>query len=206
VKLGVVSDVHNNVEALSYAVEHLSDCSSILSLGDLVSEYSVSPEIIRLARSAGLIGIRGNHEKTILMHPGSSLRERIDADDLAYITALPASRELHIDGRTVQVAHGALWDDPHDWRCQYIFPRDAAMLARLNSVAAAADLILLGHTHVPMAVKLDSCLVLNPGSCGEARDGTGRLSYAEIDFSDGIATIFAVRPGAAPEAFSRSEF
>lgn len=203
-KLGVVSDVHNNVAALSYALEHLHDCTSVLSLGDLVSEYSVSPEIIRLARSAGLIGIRGNHEKTILMHPGSSLRERIASDDLAYITALPASREMHIDGRTVQVAHGAPWDDPDDWRCQYIFPRDAATVARLGSVDG--DLILLGHTHVPMAVKLDSRLVLNPGSLGEARDGSGRLSYAEIDFSSGTATIFAVRRGEAPEAFSTSEF
>jgi putative phosphoesterase len=204
VKLGVVSDVHNNVEALSYALEHLSDCTSVLSLGDLVSEYSVSPEIIRLARSAGLIGIRGNHEKTILMHPGSSLRERIDADDLAYITAMPASRELHIDGRTVQVAHGAPWDDPDDWRCQYIYSNDTTTVARLGSIAA--DLILLGHTHVPMALKLGARLVLNPGSCGEARDGTGRLSFAEVDFSSGTATIFAVRPGEIPQAFSRSEF
>ena len=73
-KVGVVSDVHNNVAALNYALEQLATCEVKLNLGDLVFEYKVEPEIIRVAQRAGLIGIVGNHEKTILKHPASSLR------------------------------------------------------------------------------------------------------------------------------------
>jgi putative phosphoesterase len=203
VKYGVVSDVHNNVEALTYVLEHLRGCAAVLSLGDLVNEYYVSPEIIRLARDAGVLGIRGNHEKTILMHPGSTLRERMDPDDLAYLAALPSTRDLHIEGRDLKLAHGSPWDDPQDYQCEYIFPQDAARLARLRSTPA--DVILLGHTHVPMLLQVDHRLVLNPGSCSEARDGSGRLSFAELDFTSGTATIFAVRQGLVPEPFKTIE-
>jgi putative phosphoesterase len=204
VKLGVVSDVHNNVEALEYALEHLRSCDAVLSLGDLVSEYRVAPEIIRLARSANLMGIRGNHEKTILMHPGSTLRERLDPDDLAYLAALPARRELHIDGRTVTVAHGSPWDDPLDYHCEYVFPRDTATLARVWTWPS--DVILLGHTHVSMALEANHRLILNPGSCGEARDVAGRLTFAELDFGTSTATISVIKFGAPPEPLVTATF
>jgi putative phosphoesterase len=204
VKLGVVSDVHNNVLALQYALDHLRECAMVLSLGDLVSEYRVSTDILQLARTAGLIGIRGNHEKTILLHPGSTLRHRLDLDDLAYLAELPPARQLTIQGRQVTVAHGAPWDDPHDYRCEYIFPNDASRVARLRNTPA--DVILLGHTHVPMALKLDRCLVLNPGSCGEARTVSQQLTFAELDFDSGTASIFAIHPDGEPEPVQVSDF
>jgi putative phosphoesterase len=196
-RLGVISDVHNNVEALTYALERLAGCDLVVSLGDLISDYRVSPHIIRVARDAGVMGIRGNHEKTIFLHPGSRLRERVSADDLAYLEALPAQRELTIAGRRVLVTHGSPWDDPADYRCHYVSPRDPADVAKLR--ATDADLVLLGHTHVALSLRLYTLLVLNPGSCGEARDAEHRLSFAELDFTHGLATTYQIRPGQSPE-------
>src|SRR5436305_14433643 len=71
-KVGVVSDVHNNIEALAYALAHLRDCDVVLSLGDLVSDYRLDPRVVGMARDAHLLGIAGNHEERILMHPGPS--------------------------------------------------------------------------------------------------------------------------------------
>jgi putative phosphoesterase len=204
VKVGVVSDVHNNVAALRYALEHLTGCELIFNLGDLVSDYSVSPEIIRVAREARLAGIAGNHEKAILLHPGSTLRDRLAPDDLAFLRDLPARRDLTLDGRGVVVAHGAPWDDPNDYRCQYVYPSDTAALTRLSAIDA--DVVLLGHTHTSMSVRLGSVLVVNPGSCGEARDRVIGLSFAELDFSAGVATTYQVRPGARPEPVIRADF
>ena len=87
-KVGVVSDVHNNVAALNYALEQLATCELKLNLGDLVFEYKVEPEIIHIARRAGLIGIVGNHEKTILKHPASSLRARLAPDAVEFLESL----------------------------------------------------------------------------------------------------------------------
>jgi putative phosphoesterase len=203
VKLGVVSDVHNHVDALGYALQHMQGCETVLSLGDLVSEYRVDPEIIRLAREHQVLGILGNHEKTILMHPGSRLREHLAPDDLRYLLDLPANRQLSAAGRQVAVAHGAPWDDPQDYRCEYVFARDAAQVKRLRAVPA--DIILLGHTHVPMTVRLDDRLIVNPGSCGEGRDTARRATYAILDFDASEATVFEIQPGADPRVVTMCE-
>jgi putative phosphoesterase len=203
-RVGVVSDVHNNVEALTYALAALRHCELVLSLGDLISDYHVSPEIISLANAANLVGILGNHEKTILQHAGSQMRFRLAPSDLAYLEALPAGRDLDIDGRRVKVAHGSPWDDPNDYHCVYVRAHDATALARLEVVDA--DVILLGHTHVAMALRMGDKLVLNPGSCGEARDAGRRLTFAELDFSAGIASIYQIHAGRLAEQVCRAEF
>src|SRR5579871_3084317 len=175
-RVGVVSDVHNNVEALTYALDHLRDCDVVLSLGDLVSDYRVDPRILELARARGLVSIVGNHEKSILLHPGSQIRSTLSDDTLTFLRELPAARELELDGRHVHVAHGSPWDDPDDYRCVYVIERDKHALTRVAETTAA-DVVLLGHTHRAMTVRVQRTLVVNPGTCGEARDAAQRLSY-----------------------------
>src|SRR5260370_8384893 len=120
-KVGVGSELEKNVGALEDALEYLSQCEVILNLGDLVSDYNVNPEIIRVARTAGLWSIAGNHEKAILLHPGSTLRDRLAPEDLAYLRTLPPRRDVIVDGRSVVVAHRAPWDDPDQYRSEYVF-------------------------------------------------------------------------------------
>jgi putative phosphoesterase len=203
-KVGVVSDVHNNVDALSYALEQLAQCDLVLSLGDLISDYRVAPRVIQLAQDAGVLGIAGNHEKALLTHPGSTLRQRLAAEDLAYLQALPPGRDLTIDGRRLKLAHGAPWDDPDDYHCQYITARDAKALSRLRAIET--DIVLLGHTHKPMSMRLDHLLVLNPGSCGESRDPAVGLTFAKLDFQLGAASTYRVRQGETPELMSTADF
>jgi putative phosphoesterase len=204
-KVGVVSDVHNNVAALTYALDYLRDCDLLLGLGDLVSDYHVDAGILRVARERGLVSIVGNHEKSILLHPGSQIRATLAAETLAFLRDLPAARQIELDGRRVHVAHGAPWDDADDYRCQYVLEHDRAMLGRVAS-STDADLVLLGHTHRAMAVRVHDTLVVNPGSCGEARDTARRLTFARLDSSAGIATVFIVRPGLEPERLLEAEF
>jgi putative phosphoesterase len=204
-RVGVVSDVHNNVEALTYALDHLRDCDLVLNLGDLVSDYRVDARILALARERGLVSIVGNHEKSILLHPGSQIRATLGEDTLAFLRDLPASRELELDGRQVHVAHGAPWDDPTDYRCVYVIERDRATLSRV-AASTPADLVLLGHTHRAMAVRVQTTLVVNPGTCGEARDAAQRLTFARLDGAAGVASVYVVQPGLEPESLLQAEF
>ena len=204
-KVGVVSDVHNNVEALTYALDQLRDCDLVLGLGDLVSDYAVDPRIVELSRSAGLLNILGNHEKSILLHPGSQIRGRLSPDLLAFLGDLAPSREFEVDGRRVHVAHGSPWDDPRDHRCVYVREHDNHALDRV-ATSTPADIVLLGHTHHAMAVRKEETLVLNPGSCGEGRDSGARLTFARLDGAAGVATIFLIRPFLEPEPLRYAEF
>lgn len=203
-RIGVVSDVHNNVEALTYALEHLRDCDLVLGLGDLVSDNRVDERIVRLSGEAGLVNIVGNHEKSVLLHPGSQIRRKLSADTLAFLDDMPATREVCLDGRRIHVAHGSPWDDPRDTHCVYVTERDKQALARVADTRA--DVVLLGHTHRAMAVRVGQTLVLNPGSCGEPRDAARRLSFARLDGTAGIATVFVVRNGSKPEPLLHTEF
>ena len=202
-KVGLVSDVHNNVEMLRYALDQLRGADLIISLGDLVSQYRVSPEVISLARAAGLQGIAGNHEKAILAPCGFPVRGKLAPEDLAYLESLPAQLRLELDGRSVLAAHGSPWDDPTSMSCVYVYESDLEALARLR--AEPADVVLLGHTHLAMAVRLADKLAFNPGSCGEPRDRLGRLSFGELDFDAGLATVFEIRKGSPPAVMLQAE-
>ncbi len=204
-RVGVVSDVHNNVEALTYALDNLRDCDVVLSLGDLVSDYRVDPRILDLARERGLVSIVGNHEKSILLHPGSQIRSTLSDETLAFLRDLPPSRELELDGRHVHVAHGSPWDDPADYRCVYVIERDKHALTRVAETTGA-DVVLLGHTHRAMAVRVQRTLVVNPGTCGEARDAAQRLSFARLDGTGGVVSVFLVQHGQAPEPILSADF
>jgi len=204
-KVGVVSDVHNNVDALTYALDYLRDCDLVLNLGDLVSDYHVDPRILELAREREVVSIVGNHEKSILLHPGSQIRGALSADTLEFLRELPASREIDLDGRRVHVAHGSPWDGPNDYRCVYVIERDRRSLTRVAD-STQADVVLLGHTHRAMAVRAQDTLVVNPGSCGEARDAAQRLTFARLDGASGTASVYIVKHGLEPEPLLEAEF
>ena len=76
-------------------------------------------------------------------------------------------------------------------------PLGVDLMARAAQPVRAT--ILLGHTHVPMLARVGDKLVVNPGSCGDARGAQNRLTFAELDFARGVACVYGIRYGAAPE-------
>ncbi|MDO8132003.1 MAG: metallophosphoesterase family protein, partial [Candidatus Brocadiales bacterium] len=41
-----------------------------------------------------------------------------------------------------------------------------------------ADVVFIGHTHLPMIREVDGIKIINPGSVGQPRDGIPMVSYA----------------------------
>jgi predicted phosphodiesterase len=58
-------------------------------------------------------------------------------------------------------------------------------LARIAEVDA--DVVMIGHSHKQMVVRVGRPLVINPGSAGQARDHANgkRLSYAVLELGGG---------------------
>lgn len=186
-KLGLISDIHCNLAGLERALALLDDCDEVLCAGDLMYQYRFSNELLRRLRERDVQAILGNHDKTILYSPGHPLRASpsIDPAELEYLAGLPTSLWLTRRGTRVAVFHGAPWDEERGPRAYYIYPQDAQALRRLAEVPA--DVIVLGHTHIPMEVRVGNRLVINAGSIGECRDGTGKLSLAVLDLDGGGA-------------------
>ena len=57
-----------------------------------------------------------------------------------------------------------------------------------------------------MLAEVGTKLVINPGSCGDARGAVDRLTFGKIDFEERVATVFGVRQGDVPDTLMQREF
>jgi putative phosphoesterase len=84
---------------------------------------------------------------------------------------LTTSLDITIEGVRIHVSHG------HELGA----PKPGKLLARY-----AADVIVYGHTHLPLITKVDGRLVINPGAAGPARFDL-KPSVAILEFNGGTA-------------------
>jgi putative phosphoesterase len=207
VRLGIVSDVHANLEALRRAVDRLRrDAIDVLvCAGDIVGYGPQPNECIELLEELGAVAVAGNHDLLALGHLDPSTRGTLDrqsasfsrrmlsSDSRKYLAALP--RRAILPG--VVVAHGSL----DDTECYVTRPTQmAAQLVELRRTEDGASVLVLGHTHrallfapdggvsrpppggATMALPPGQVLV-NPGSVGQSRqlERTPRARFALLD-------------------------
>jgi len=177
-RIGIISDVHCNHEALRIAFDRMGRVDELLCAGDAVYQFRFSNEVMELLRERGARYILGNHEDVLLGHWGERARaaEWVRRDELAYMAEQPYRIETSVNGKKLVMVHGSPFE-PHN---EYIYPNSPS-LSRLGTIDA--DYVILGHTHYQMAERVGRVLVINPGSAGEARDARNafQLSYAILD-------------------------
>jgi putative phosphoesterase len=184
-RIGLISDIHCNVPALTRALALLDDCAEILCAGDLIYQFRFSNDILALLREHQVQSIVGNHDKSILLTPNHPLRasSSVDPAELRYLADLPTRLTLTRAGTRIAMFHGAPWDDDDDPHAYYVYPQHRQDLKRVAEVDA--DVIVLGHAHIPYAVRVGDKLIVNPGTCGEICPGTGLPSCAALDIATG---------------------
>ncbi len=165
------------------ALDIMSDCDEVVCAGDLMFQYRFSNELLAMLDSAGVRSILGNHDKSILHLPHHPLRSSPSVEPrwLRYLGELPERLTLDRGGVRILVVHGAPWDPRGAIDATYVYPHDAQRLQRMPDFEA--DVVVLGHTHVPMAQRVNDVLVMNPGSCGVPRGATGELTCATLDLA-----------------------
>jgi len=164
-KLGVLSDIHAQVERLEETLNLLKDCDLIVCAGDINDQSRFDGRTIALLSDRGVLAIKGNNDFAACRNPQIQkvATDRAEQDWLASLADLPAQRSLTVDGIRIGVFHGSPWDDPAIDYFHYVYPeaqRDLERIAR-----SGFDLVILGHTHRPMSVKNNGALIINPGSC-----------------------------------------
>ena len=92
---------------------------------------------------------------------------------VGYLKGLEDRARGSLADAVVAMYHGSPRDDD-----EYVFPWAAheELLA-----LARADIVLLGHTHLPFVFRSGARLVANPGSVGQPRDGDPRASWGLLD-------------------------
>lgn len=191
----VVSDIHANLAALRAIPD--AGIDHVLCLGDLV-DYGPDPApCIDWVRARAAAAIEGNHDHAVAHHTSCrcagafrTLSEEtrevmwrlLDAEHVAFLAARPTTAKVTLGGVRFQLVHAT----PSDPLYTYLPPNETARWAReIESVDA--DVLLVGHTHLPMVLRFGDKLVVNPGSVGLPRTKDGRASYAIID--DGVPRL-----------------
>jgi predicted phosphodiesterase len=203
VKIAVVSDIHANWHALDAVLADLEVQSpdEVWCLGDLVG-YGPQPNRCTDAiRSCVQFCLAGNHDLGVIgsvglddFSPDAATVARWTASTLegeprSFLESLSPSG----DRNGVQMFHGS----PKDPVWEYVLSEGAA---RSALDMTTSDLILVGHSHIPIALRLvdgtiagglarggsevdlaEGRWLLNPGAVGQPRDGDPRAAYLLLD-------------------------
>lgn len=195
-RIVVISDVHSNLEALRAVLNKTGRPDLIINLGDLVG-YGANPnEVVGEIRDLKIrtLHIRGNHDQASLtaetwnFNPYAArailwTASQLTEENKDFLCQLPLKERTQLGNAVTQMFHGS----PRNPLDEYIFPwTDERTLQQLLQMAKA-NLLLLGHTHMPMNVQLSLGRILNPGAVGQSRDGDPRASYAEIEVDQSIS-------------------
>jgi putative phosphoesterase len=190
-RFAVITDVHADVHALRDALAQIDQLGvdQILCCGDLV-DYGLFPEeTLTVLRERRVVAIRGNHDRWAIKDGADMSGWDLTAKSIAYLESLPTGWRKLVDGVRVVIAHGRPGADMQG------IPGDstARELAEILD-DAGADILIVGHTHVPFVRRLDDGrIVANPGAllrdpapgCDVATPGT----FAVVDVLTRTFTI-----------------
>jgi putative phosphoesterase len=158
--IGIVSDTHDNLDAIRKAVEFFNsqEVSLVLHAGDFVAPFTVR-EFKNL--KCKMLGVYGNNDgerkglEIAYSEIGAEIKEFV---------------ETEVQGKKIALYHGTVTDF-------------------LNALIGSGDyaVVVRGHTHVPEIKQQGKTLIINPGEgCGYL---TGKKTVCLLDPEKMAATI-----------------
>ncbi len=188
-----MGDVHANFPALR-AVLHAIAAPGVthgVCTGDLVMRGPDPEACVATVRALGWPCVMGNTDRKTATRPprprdhpkatrvGSRAwsTNQLSRASIAYLAGLPMVWRLTLKGWRIAVVHGG----PDDPREAVDADTGRGDVRRLIAALDGPDCIVSGHTHRPLVREVDGCLLVNPGSVGEALDGDRRPRWAWLE-------------------------
>jgi diadenosine tetraphosphatase ApaH/serine/threonine PP2A family protein phosphatase len=202
-RVAVISDVHGNWHALEAVLAAIDDeqPAELWCLGDLVGYGPRPNECCAAVAARADLCLAGNHDRGVLGSlsiddfAGDAAaavrwtRAVLDAESRAYLDSLDSSAVR----QGVELFHGS----PRDPVWDYVLSEEAAWW---TFQATSTPVVLVGHSHVPLAISFDGEVlaggiaagdteielesgrwILNPGSVGQPRQGDPRAAWLLLD-------------------------
>lgn len=229
-KITILSDIHGNMPALQAVLRHARSRGggrTILNLGDVVGYGPHPDEIVRWTKGAHITSILGNYDKKVLSkkHRGEAWRRVSNEDKRSMfawtyqnlskqskkrLKSFPEKRRIEMGGLKILMTHGS----PAAIN-EHVGPQTPQKRLEELVEMAQADLVLLGHSHLPFKRDLNRVSFVNPGSVGRPDDGDPRASYAILEIKEGeiavqhfrvayniMAAVGALRQSGLPPVFA----
>ena len=215
-KIGIISDIHSNSEAINSVLKNIKKVDEFICLGDIVG-YGADPNYcIEKIKGLNCRCIGGNHDfavvgKVNINYFNYAARAAIlwtslqlKKENLNFLLNLKKKIELRDD---VFAVHGS----PQNPLLEYILDKDTA-----SFIFSKFDfkIYFVGHSHLAgcfsfnennnqvdyMNFNNGGCIeinknkryIINCGSVGQPRDGNPKASYGIYDQKYGIVNIYRV--------------
>lgn len=203
-KVGILGDIHANLEALNTCLRKLvrdEGCDYVMATGDVVGYGPQPKECIERLIDLGIQSVRGNHDEytlqntplfTINPHARYVIewtRNELEEKHFEYLRKLPDV----LDAKEFSITHASNCRAP---RWTYVLDN---ITARSNFDHQAHRICFNGHTHIPLIifedprgkidimnfkdVTLDKDMryLINVGSVGQPRDRRAEACTATYD-------------------------
>ncbi|MFA6356553.1 MAG: metallophosphoesterase [Candidatus Omnitrophota bacterium] len=152
-KIGVMSDSHDNVPMVKKAVDlfNAEGCSLVVHAGDYCAPFAVTPLEKLKCKWLGVFGNNDGDRKALSMKSNGMIVDHPYRYDLSNIRMV--------------ITHEI--EDIQDLM---------GMIARQE-----VHLLIHGHTHKPDIKKVDTCLIVNPGETGGWTTGKATVAIVDLD-------------------------
>lgn len=181
----IFSDLHANLEGLLALQQAEKKPDALLFLGDAVGYGPDPTACVEWLRQNVTFAVQGDHDRAagsgaecespvdwraLAEATCAVARTTLPSADRDYLAALPPTRTVELGGVRFCLNHrvadeaSALTASEQIWQ------------PRLDS--SRADILLFGHTHVPLLRRVGKSWVVNPGSLGQPRHGLPSITYA----------------------------
>jgi putative phosphoesterase len=180
----LIADVHSNYIAIKEILELEGKNEKIIHAGDVVGYNPYPNETIAIFKQYNVISIAGNHDKSVLSGDYSNFndvakasgiwtRKVLSSENLRYLATLKSSMVITAAAKKLAIHHGAPFDEDY-----YLYEEEVSdSLLEYDH----AEILVLGHTHVPYIRKFGTKIICNPGSVGQPRDRDNKAAYIIIN-------------------------
>ena len=178
-RIALFSDIHANLPAFESFLADLDSrkVDAVYCLGDMIG-YNVWPnEIIAGIRKRGIATLAGNHDQKTKGYA----YELVSAENRAYLNTLPAHIKVEFANLNIVLAHGSTRNIN-----EYVLEDTDENYVLEMMAEASADVLCVGHSHLPYHRIIGDKHVINIGSVGKPKDGNPNGCYVLITAEDGI--------------------
>lgn len=183
-KIVIASDIHGNYDALSALPESYDE---LWVLGDLVNYGPEPKEVVDSVKDSATFVVRGNHDQCIgygddprcstqFREVAEATRQFSDAvvttEQKLYLRSFPLRIDVVRAHTRFLLCHATPGDPLYEYRTADS-KKWADECAQLH-----ADVILVGHTHIPFMRSFNCQILVNPGSLGQPKTGKPDACYA----------------------------
>ncbi len=208
-KIGVLGDVHGNIEALKAAYNSAvtMKVDKLYHLGDLGGYAPFVNEVVDFMIDHGIEGVQGNYDEAVANdreHCGCKAeeplqeemahlsfvwtKEHVSPESKAYLKNLPAEIEFTAEGKKVWLFHATPKKNNLYW-----FEDRPEKFFREMAEKGEASIMIYGHIHKPYRKDINGNIFINAGSVGKPKDGDPRA----------CVTIVEITPAAVRTEFIR---